>query len=71
VGVGIGDPARSAAALAFAFEEAALRKASLPSSTLTRDVPWSACRPAPTSWCSAGTRRTLPCPVLARSGTLS
>jgi nucleotide-binding universal stress UspA family protein len=29
VGVGIGDPARSAAALAFAFEEAALRKASL------------------------------------------
>ena len=29
VGVGIGDPARSAAALAFAFEEAALRNASL------------------------------------------
>jgi nucleotide-binding universal stress UspA family protein len=29
VGVGIGDPARSADALAFAFEEAALRKASL------------------------------------------
>jgi len=29
VGVGIGDPARSAAALAFAFEEASLRKASL------------------------------------------
>ena len=29
VGVGIGDPAHSAAALAFAFEEAALRKASL------------------------------------------
>jgi nucleotide-binding universal stress UspA family protein len=29
VGVGIGDPALSAAALAFAFEEAALRKASL------------------------------------------
>jgi nucleotide-binding universal stress UspA family protein len=29
VGVGVGDPARSAAALAFAFEEAALRKASL------------------------------------------
>jgi nucleotide-binding universal stress UspA family protein len=29
VGVGIGDPARSAAALAFAFEEAALRKATL------------------------------------------
>jgi nucleotide-binding universal stress UspA family protein len=29
VGVGIGDPARSAAALAFAFEEAALRDASL------------------------------------------
>lgn len=29
VGVGIGDPARSDAALAFAFEEAALRKASL------------------------------------------
>ena len=29
VGVGIGDPDRSAAALAFAFEEAALRKASL------------------------------------------
>jgi nucleotide-binding universal stress UspA family protein len=29
VAVGIGDPARSAAALAFAFEEAALRKASL------------------------------------------
>jgi nucleotide-binding universal stress UspA family protein len=29
VGVGIGDPSRSAAALAFAFEEAALRKASL------------------------------------------
>jgi nucleotide-binding universal stress UspA family protein len=29
VGVGIGDPARSAAALAFAFQEAALRKASL------------------------------------------
>jgi nucleotide-binding universal stress UspA family protein len=29
VGVGIGDPARSTAALAFAFEEAALRKASL------------------------------------------
>jgi nucleotide-binding universal stress UspA family protein len=29
VGVGIGDPARSTAALAFAFEEASLRKASL------------------------------------------
>jgi nucleotide-binding universal stress UspA family protein len=29
VGVGIGDPARSAAALAFAFEEASLREASL------------------------------------------
>ncbi len=29
IGVGIGDPARSAAALAFAFEEASLRKASL------------------------------------------
>jgi nucleotide-binding universal stress UspA family protein len=29
VGVGVGDPARSAAALAFAFQEAALRKASL------------------------------------------
>jgi nucleotide-binding universal stress UspA family protein len=29
VGVGIGDPSRSAAALAFAFEEASLRKASL------------------------------------------
>jgi nucleotide-binding universal stress UspA family protein len=29
VGVGVGDPARSAAALAFAFEEAKLRKASL------------------------------------------
>jgi nucleotide-binding universal stress UspA family protein len=29
VGVGIGDPAKSAAALAFAFEEASLRKASL------------------------------------------
>jgi nucleotide-binding universal stress UspA family protein len=29
VGVGIGDPARSSAALAFAFEEASLRKASL------------------------------------------
>src|ERR1700742_1954171 len=29
VGVGIGDPARSAAALAFAFEEASLRNASL------------------------------------------
>jgi nucleotide-binding universal stress UspA family protein len=29
VGVGIGDPARGAAALAFAFEEASLRKASL------------------------------------------
>lgn len=29
VGVGIGDPARSAAALAFAFEEATLRKATL------------------------------------------
>jgi nucleotide-binding universal stress UspA family protein len=29
VGVGIGDPARSAAAVAFAFEEASLRKASL------------------------------------------
>ena len=109
VGVGIGDPDRSAAALAFAFEEAALRKASLiavhawdspygeigtatwalatpasrpwpkrqpggwtacwptgrastrmsrsatTSSTLTRDGHWSACQPAPTSWCSAGT----------------
>jgi nucleotide-binding universal stress UspA family protein len=45
VGVGIGDPARSADALAFAFEEASLRKASLVA-VHTWDMPYGQIGPA-------------------------
>lgn len=45
VGVGIGDPARSAAALAFAFEEASLRKASL-IAVHAWDIPYGQIGPA-------------------------